>query len=111
MTTGPFTLGLLAAARAEFTTQVLPHLAPEQRYVGEMLRRSLDVLYTEATTTVLPEAALSEAGFGTAAELAAALRAREVQDDSVLRRALRAYVKRKLAISNPRVLARSKGRV
>lgn len=101
MTSKRLHLGLLAAARAEYKSQILPRLGPDERYVGAMMRRALDVLYAEAEAASDPEAALSEGGFATAAELAVALRQRQVSDSAALRRALRTFVERKLAISKP----------
>ncbi|HMB76677.1 MAG TPA: DUF6285 domain-containing protein [Kiloniellaceae bacterium] len=105
MTARQISLGLLEAACVEFNTQILPQLAPEQRYAGAMLRRALEVLRAEAQAPAAPDAALAQAGFGTAAALATALRKRETVDSSALRQALRAYVAGKLEIANPRFLA------
>lgn len=96
--------GLLEAACAEYTNEILPQLPPSQRYAGAMLRRALDVLRAEAAAAEPPEAVLEREGLGTAAELAAALRRRDVADGPALRRILRSHVERKLEISNPRFL-------
>lgn len=100
-------IGLLRAAQAEFAGLILPSLPGELRYAGAMLKRTLDVLAAQAEAASPPEATLGEAGFGTAQALAAGLRARTVQDDAALRRALRSFVERKLAITNPRFLAQT----
>lgn len=94
--------GLLRAAREEFVTQILPELASKDRYTGAMLKRALDVLLAQAESGD-PEDALREAGLGDAAALAKTLRLRPAGPDP--RAALRDYVGRKLAISNPRFRA------
>ena len=104
MTGRPMARGLLAAAHSEFNAEILPELGPDRRYLGAMLRRALDVLQREAAAAETPEAVLGRAGFGTAAELASALRRRRTTQGPALRQALRAYVERKLALSNPRFL-------
>lgn len=104
MTASRTARGLLEAACTEYTNEILPQLPPSQRYAGAMLRRALEVLRAGVAAAEPPEAVFEHAGLGTAAELAAALRRRDVPDGPALRRVLRSHVELKLEISNPRFL-------
>ncbi len=110
MSAGQIDLALLQAARLEFVEKILPGLTGPERYTGAMLKRSLDILLAQASADTTPADVLRAKGFGTARDLAAALRSGQEPPTEKLCLALRHYVEAKLQITNPGFLAATRSR-
>ena len=100
---------LLEIALKTYRSEILEELEGSKRYVGAMVANAIDIaargLTEDDPATQL--AGLLENG-ADAAALAAAIRSGAVSDETHagLRDALRAYVRARLQISNPRFLTR-----
>ncbi len=99
---------LLETALKTYRAEIAPELSGAKRYVGAMVANAVEIA-ARALEAGDPTAHLADLGDGGApdlAALAAAIRSGEIGDRTHprLREALRAYVRAKLEISNPKFL-------
>jgi len=103
--------GLICAIEADFNQHLMPYLPAEQKYPAAMMRRALAILRQKITGADISEQLVhQQTGYENSAELAQAIRARHTQiDDQQLASALKAYVRARLAVTNPAFLSRHEG--
>jgi len=104
-------VGLICAIEADFNQHLMPYLPAEQKYPAAMMRRALAILRQKITGADISEQLVhQQTGYENSAELAQAIRARHTQiDDRQLASALKAYVRARLAVTNPAFLSRHEG--